>query len=71
MFRLGYRLPAEKASNVGITLARVYVQAVNPFTFTKFSGLDPEVGGSPVAFGSGGTNYPASQQVIIGLNLEF
>lgn len=69
--QIGYRLPAEKASNAGITLARVYVQAVNPLTFTKFSGLDPEVGGSSVAFGSGGTNYPASQQVIIGLNLEF
>ncbi len=69
--QIGYRLPVAQTSNAGITLARVYMQAVNPFTFTKFSGLDPEAGGSTVAFGAAGTNYPAAQQLIIGLNLEF
>lgn len=68
--QIGYNLPKAVLSKASIGLARIYLQAVNPFTFTKYSGLDPEIGGSTVAFGYG-TIYPATQQFIIGLNLEF
>jgi len=48
---------------------RVYLQAVNLFTFTKYSGLDPELGGDDRAFGSDTGNYPTVKQFIFGINL--
>ncbi|MDR2499274.1 MAG: TonB-dependent receptor [Tannerellaceae bacterium] len=54
--------------------ARVYVTAQNMFTFTGYSGMDPEVG-----FGDGQSwvtgidlgAYPASKTYLVGVNLSF
>ncbi|SFP93169.1 SusC/RagA family TonB-linked outer membrane protein [Hymenobacter arizonensis] len=40
---LGYSLPKETIASVHLSSLRVYVQAANLFTFTPYSGLDPEV----------------------------
>ncbi|WP_426059079.1 SusC/RagA family TonB-linked outer membrane protein [Hymenobacter sp. B1770] len=40
---LGYTLPKETIARVHLNSLRVYVQAANLFTFTPYSGLDPEV----------------------------
>jgi TonB-linked SusC/RagA family outer membrane protein len=67
--QVGYTLPASSLSKVYLKSVRVYVQAVNLFTITKYSGLDPEIGGGDRAFGVDAGNYPNVKQFIIGLNL--
>ena len=42
---------------------------MNLFTITKYSGLDPELGGDDRAFGSDTGNYPNVKQFIFGINL--
>ena len=54
---------------------RLYVQAQNPFCFTAFKGLDPEVGTSS-GFDSWAKGidlgyYPQAKSLLVGLNLEF
>src|SRR6202000_238199 len=42
--RLGYSLPANWARYVKMAHLRAYVSGQNLYVFTKYSGLDPEVG---------------------------
>jgi len=65
--QLGYTFSKLK----GINRLRVYVQAFNMFTVTKFSGLDPEVNtGDPKSLGINyGTQYPMSKKILFGVNL--
>ena len=67
--QLGYTLPTSIVSKVNIKSLRIYVQTVNLFTLTKYSGLDPEIGGNDTMFGSDRGNYPTVRQLIFGLNL--
>lgn len=46
---LGYTLPESIRSKVKMTNARIYFQAQNVFTITKYSGADPEGLGYPYA----------------------
>ncbi|WP_109833169.1 SusC/RagA family TonB-linked outer membrane protein [Reichenbachiella versicolor] len=56
----------------GITKARVYASTVNPFTFTKYTGYDPEVGGNGLSTrGVDRGNYPVTRQFLIGAQLSF
>ena len=53
----------------------LYVQAQNPFCFTKYKGLDPEVGSSS-GFSSWAKGidlgyYPHAKGLLVGLNLSF
>ena len=53
---------------------RLYVSAQNMFTFTKYSGMDPEVGfgnGSSWASGIDCGYYPSSNSWMVGLNITF
>ena len=53
---------------------RAYVSAQNMLTFTKYSGMDPEVGfgnGASWASGIDVGNYPSSNAWIFGLNINF
>ena len=53
---------------------RVYVSAQNMFTFTNYSGMDPEVGfGNGASWASGIDNgyYPSSNSWQVGLNITF
>jgi TonB-linked SusC/RagA family outer membrane protein len=67
--QFGYTLPQAALNKVGIKSLRLYIQGVNLLTFTKYSGLDPELGGDDRAFGSDTGNYPMVKQFIFGLNL--
>lgn len=64
---IGYTIPNIK----GIRRLRVYVQAFNLLTITKYSGIDPEVNdGSPQNLGIDyGTAYPISQKFLFGVNM--
>ncbi|MBD0401774.1 TonB-dependent receptor [Flammeovirga sp. EKP202] len=69
---LGYDLSRVIGQETGISKARVYVSAVNPFTFTKYRGYDPEVGGENLAMrGVDRGNYPVSRQFLIGAQISF
>ncbi|GAA5221701.1 TonB-dependent receptor [Membranihabitans marinus] len=51
---------------------RIYLQASNLFTLTKYTGLDPEIGGSTSNFGIDWSNYPNNQSAFLfGVNLNF
>ncbi len=67
---LGYTL--KPSTLKGINKLRLYVQATNLFTFTKYSGLDPELMGSSASFGIDYGNYPNNQKsFLFGLNISF
>jgi len=66
---LGYTLPESVISKIHFSSARVYVQGVNLFTITNYSGLDPEIGGDDRSFGVDEGNYPTVKQFIFGLNI--
>jgi TonB-linked SusC/RagA family outer membrane protein len=42
---LGYTLPKKSIAGIGLSYLRIYVEALNLFTITKYSGLDPEITG--------------------------
>jgi TonB-linked SusC/RagA family outer membrane protein len=42
--RLGYNIPVRLIRKLGMTACKVYFNAQNVHTFTKYSGLDPEIG---------------------------
>lgn len=42
---IGYSLPKVVAKKASLENARIYISAQNVFTLTKYSGLDPEIGG--------------------------
>jgi len=51
---------------------RIYIQAVNLFTITAYSGIDPELAGNSAAFGIDYGNYPNSEKrFLFGVNLGF
>jgi TonB-dependent starch-binding outer membrane protein SusC len=66
---IGYTLPASVFNKLGIddTKLRFYATAENLLTFTKYKGMDPEVGNYGVDVGK----YPVSRTFILGLNLNF
>lgn len=68
---IGYNFPTDLLRRISVDRARLYVQAANLFTITKYTGLDPEIPGSPSTFGVDYGNYPPSKTFIVGVNLTF
>lgn len=56
-----------------ISQARLYVQVQNAFTFTKYDGMDPEVGYGSEKWVSGVDQgfYPRPRTFLFGVNLKF
>lgn len=69
--QLGYRFTPSSLERIGISNLRLYVQAVNLFTITGYSGLDPELssGGTNTSFGIDEGTYPNQKQFIFGVNI--
>ena len=67
--QLGYSLPSDAINKSGLQKARVYVTAENLFTFTKYSGYDPEIGGGVMGIDRG--FYPQARTLMLGVNLQF
>ncbi len=65
--QLGYTLNLPKV----VRNIRFYVQGYNLATFTKYTGIDPEIStGNATNVGVDfGGNYPISRKIIVGLNL--
>jgi hypothetical protein len=69
---IGYTIPASPLKSVGIDRFRIYIQGSNLFTITKYTGLDPEIGGNSSAFGIDFGSYPGNQKSYsVGLSLTF
>ena len=70
---LGYTFPRKWMEKIGLQTLRLYVTGNNLYTFTKYTGFDPEVstfasGLTPgVDFGA----YPRSRSVVFGVNVSF
>ncbi len=75
--QLTYNMPKELISKIGLGAVRIYVQAQNLMTWTKYSGLDPEINlrnyaaGFDRQIGVDGGAYPSAKQMIFGLNVSF
>lgn len=56
-----------------ISQLRLYAQVQNAFTFTKYDGMDPEVGWGDNDFGSGIDlgMYPRARTFLMGVNIKF
>lgn len=71
---LGYSLPQDFLSRTKISKVRLYAGVQNLYTFTKYTGYDPEIGSfnqSPLLAGVDNGRYPSPRTYTIGLNLEF
>lgn len=66
---LGYNLPNERLAKTGFTSARIFVSGQNLLTFTKYSGLDPDITGVNI-FERGLDNgqYPALRIISAGIS---
>lgn len=64
---LSYSLPSRMLRKTKFfTAARIYVQAQNLFTFTPFTGMDPEASSNVYK-----AQYPMSRQYSMGIDLNF
>jgi len=67
---LGYTFSNSTLQRMKMEKMRIYVQAVNLFTITKYSGLDPELSGTSAAYGLDLANYPNNQkQYLLGISI--
>ena len=63
---LAYDLPKTAISRIGLSNLRIYVSGRNLFTYTKWSGLDPELVDQTAQ-----RNIPMQKEFIFGLNFGF
>jgi len=72
---LSYSFNKKWISKIGMKTAKLYATVQNLFTFTKYSGMDPEVnyygGSSNIIIGTDFFTYPQSRTILLGLNLVF
>ena len=72
--RLGYNLPSRWAKYAKLSRLKAYVSGQNLYVFTKYTGLDPEIGSlnqSPILQNIDNGRYPIPRTIIFGLNAEF
>lgn len=73
---LGYTFPKALLNKAKIENLRVYVNIQNLYTFTKYTGYDPEVGtstqdSSGLTYGLDNGRYPSPAMYSFGLNITF
>lgn len=71
---LGYTIAPERLKRIGIQKLQPYFSASNLLTWTKYSGMDPEVnqyGDSGAVQGIDWGTYPHSRSFVLGINIEF
>lgn len=73
LLQIGYTLPKRWTKNIGLRLS---FSAQNPFTITKYSGMDPEAAslgkeGKVMESGIDWAGYPNPRTYLFGLNMNF
>lgn len=78
--QLGYSLPKSAIEKLKLSKFRIYIGAQNLFTFTNYSGLDPEIGKGEdglntsnrfLDMGVDRGTYPQARSGFMGINLAF
>jgi hypothetical protein len=79
--QVGYSLGPDALRKIGLSRLRFYVSGQNLITFTKYTGLDPDVTVTNIqegfasqrdlSLGVDNGRYPLAASVIFGVNLEF
>ena len=78
---LSYTFPKRWVARIGLNMIKVYANATNLFTLTKYSGYDPEVGmardqysnysQSALLNGFDTGRYPSPRTYTFGINVGF
>lgn len=72
--QLGYTIPETSSKKIGVKSLRFYTTIDNLLTFTKYTGLDPELFGlygNPFYYGIDMVNYPQPTTYSFGVNINF
>ena len=69
--QLGYTLPSSVYKNKLFSKIRVYAQVKNAYTFTKYSGYDPEISGGIFDTGIDRGAYPQARTYSMGIDFKF
>lgn len=74
--QLGYTIPASLVKKISLSNLRIYAQAQNLFTITKYTGADPDLGlvsgnQTDQNLGVDYSGFPNPRQFLLGLNLSF
>ena len=69
--QLGYTLPEIASEKISISKIRIYGQVKNAFTFTDYSGFDPEISSGVLDTGIDRGSYPQPRTWLMGLNVQF
>lgn len=64
---LGYTLPEGFVRKAYLQTVRLYMSCQNLYTFTSYSGFDPEVGANGIDLNT----YPLTRTISFGLNVKF
>ncbi len=70
--QFGYTLPVKFAEKIKVKNLRMYLSLDDYFTFTKYKGLDPEIGN--FGFNSIGIDrgfYPTAAKTVFGVSIDF
>lgn len=70
-FQLTYRVPAKLLKPIGLNALSFYVSGNNLFTWTKYSGTDPEHSVDGYSYATDKSNTPRSKSFTVGLNVSF
>jgi TonB-linked SusC/RagA family outer membrane protein len=68
---LGYTLPKSITDAISLSKLRLYVSAENLYTFTKYTGYDPEIGGGVFDNGIDRGIYPQARTIMTGISVTF
>ncbi len=71
--QLGYNIPQKSLKKIGIYAFRVYITGQNLYTWTNYSGYDPEVSIRNTALTQGFdySSYPRTRTFLLGCKLTF
>ena len=70
---LGYQLPDQIVKKLTLSSLRFYINATNPFMFTKYTAFNPEVSNTASSLTPGNelNNYPVPKIIMLGFTIDF
>ncbi len=69
--QIGYTFPINMVKKAKISRLRIYAQVKNAYTFTEYSGYDPEISGGIFETGIDRGIYPQARTWSAGIDLKF
>ncbi|SDG09595.1 SusC/RagA family TonB-linked outer membrane protein [Epilithonimonas hungarica] len=75
LIQVGYTIPKDVTEKFGMGKVRLYITGENLFTFTKYTGYDPEIAGrnnsDSDSIGIDRAYYPQARTFLFGANIQF